>query len=380
LVRQVSILPVSVFCIQSEIENIPCQRLGKAASIVVLEAASHIAAGCTGTTYSILPYYDEPLEAYESLFASLQHARPFFDLMVKTLGRSKITGVQTFWNKNTFVSGNIIGGDWFSSSEGIHGHELCDIGLPACYSNNHANITILQKDNIFALSKEEIKAVLSKPVYIDGETLQQLNRMGYQDLTGFEILTSNSGDCLEKYLKHPLNGRYVERERRGYPRKAAYALTKTDEKAEALSVLYDLSNRKMGIAMGIFENKLGGRICVAGHYPLNLMGNPSKSWQMKSVFRWLSRDNLSGYIASFQKINLWIREPQNGNISLALTNSFSDPAKDVILMLKTDKTKLKMYDMDCNVTAISSSGADGPYQKFVISYVNPWQIRLLVTE
>lgn len=378
--RQVSILPESVFCIQSEIEDIPCQRLGKAASIVVLEAASHIAAGCTGTTYSILPYYDEPLEGYESLFAALQHARPFFDLMAKTLGRSKITGVQAFWNKNSFVSGNITSGDWFSSSVGIGAHELYDIGLPACYSNNHANITIFQKDNIFVLSKEEIKEILSRPIYMDGEALQQLNMMGYQDLTGFEILASNGGDCLEKYLNHPLNGKYEKRERRGYPRQTAYAFKKTDEKAEALSILYDLSNREMGVAMGIFENKLGGRICVAGHYPFNLMGNPSKSWQMKSVFRWLSQDNLAGYIASFHKINLWIREPQDGNIALAFTNSFFDPAKDVILMLKTDKARLKLYDMDCNVTTISSSGSDGPYQKFVIPYVNPWQIRLLVTE
>lgn len=378
--RQVSVLPESVLSIQSEIENIPCQRLRKAANIVVLEAASHIAAGCTGTTYSILPYYDEPLEGYEPLFAALQHARPFFDLMVKKLGRTPITGVQTFWNKNTFVTRNVTGGDWFSSSEGIQGHELYEIGLPACYSNDHANVTILGKDNIFALSKEEIRALLSKPIYMDGEALQQLNMMGYQDLTGFEVIASNAGDCVEKYLKHPLNGKYAERERRGFPRLWACALKKTDEKAEALSILYDLSDLEMGIAMGVFENKLGGRICVAGYCPLNMMGNPSKSWQMKSVFRWLSQDKLAGYVASFQRINLWIREQQNGRIALALTNSSFDAAKDVTLMLRTDKTTAKLYDMECNATTISSSGTDGPYQKFVIPYVDPWQIRLLVNE
>jgi len=110
------------------------------------------------------------------------------------------------------------------------------------------------------------------------------------------------------------------------------------------------------------------------------MENLSKSSQMKNVFRWLSKDNLLGYIASFQKINLWIREPQNGKISLAFTNSSFDPAKDVMLMLRTENKSIKLYDMECSEAIIQSSGTDGPYQKFVIPYVDPWQIRLVICE
>ncbi len=378
--RQVSVLPGNVRNIQSEIENIPCQRLRKAANIVVLEVASHISAGCTGATYSILPYYDEPLEGYEPLLAALQHARPFFDLMVRHLGRSPITGVQTFWNKNSFTTFNATEGDWFNASAGIQRHELYEIGLPACYSNDHANITILTKDNVFALSEDEIKSLLSKSVYMDGEALQQLNKMGLQELTGFEVVDSNPGDCLEKYLEHPLNGNYTGRERRAYPRLLSYAFKKTNEKAEALTALYDLAGREIGIAMGVFQNKLGGRICVSGHCPFNIMGNPSKSWQIKSVFRWLSQDKLAGYVASFHRINLWIRESQNGKIALALTNSSFDPAKDITVLLRTEKKRVTFYDMECKATTLFSSATDGPYQKFTIPYIDPWQIRLLVIE
>lgn len=59
--RQVSVLPEEVISIQSEIENFPYQRLKKAANIVVLEACSHIAAGCTGAAFNVLSMYDEPL-------------------------------------------------------------------------------------------------------------------------------------------------------------------------------------------------------------------------------------------------------------------------------------------------------------------------------
>jgi hypothetical protein len=378
--RQVSILPATVTSIQSEIENIPCQRLRKASSIVVLEAASHIAAGCTGTTYSILPYYDEPVEAYEPLLQELQKARPFFDLMVQKLGRTPLAGVLNFWNKDICASFNATDGDWFNVTPIIPSTELYEIGLPAAYSTEHANVTILTKDNIAALTPEEIKSFLSGSLYIDGEVLQQLNAQGWQDYTGFELVASNPGDCVERYLQHALNGKYVGRERRSYPRFKSYAFKKTNEKAEALTALDDLSGHELGIGMGIFENKLGGRIAVAGHCPLNMMGNPSKSTQQKSVFRWLSRDQLSGYIKSFHRINLWIREATANQQALTLTNSSFDPALQVELMIRTTKTSLKIYDMNCQEKTISSSGTDGPYQKFIIPVIDPWQIRLAVIE
>ncbi|MEJ7678135.1 MAG: hypothetical protein WKG06_09785 [Segetibacter sp.] len=183
---------------------------------------------------------------------------------------------------------------------------------------------------------------------------------------------------------HPLNGNFAGRlkdNRQSFWMVPAYTIKKKSEKAQILSELIDYNEKIRGdCSMGIFENSLGGRICVAGYYPWTSMGNLSKNSQIKSVFRWLSKDNLPGYISSFHKINLWIREPQNGRIVLAFTNSSFDVAKDVILMLKTENTTIKVYDMTCKKTVIKSTGVDGPYQKFVIPNVDPWQVRLIVNE
>jgi hypothetical protein len=190
--RQVSVLPEEVISIQSEIENFPYQRLKKAANIVVLEACSHIAAGCTGAAFNVLSMYNEPLDEYEPLVARLQETRPFFDLMAKSLGRSAITGIQTFWNKNSFITGKLTTGNWLSSGNPVVGHEMYDIGLPACYSNKNAAVTILGKDNIFVLSKDEIKKLLSGGVYMDGTGILRAgnaitgNRFGNHRLTHCE--------------------------------------------------------------------------------------------------------------------------------------------------------------------------------------------------
>ncbi len=382
--RQVSVLPQEVVSIQSEIENFPYQRLKKAANIVALEACSHMAAGCTGAAFNVLSMYDEPLDEYEPLVAKLQESRPFFDLLAKSLERSPISGIQTFWNKDSYTTGKLEEGNWTSSGNPVENHEFYDIGLPICYSNENAMVTLLGKDNIFALSKDEITKLLSKGVYMDAPTLQQLNNMGFGELTGFDAVGSENKDRIEKFTNHPLNGEFIGRKRdnrQSFWNSSAYTLRKTNEKAQTLSCLIDYTGNEVApCTSGIFENKLGGRICVAGYYPWTFMENLSKSSQMKSVFRWLSKDSLPGYIASFQKINLWIREPQNGKIVLAFTNSSFDPAKNIVLLLRTEKKTIKIYDMNCKENIIEASGQDGPYLKFILPEVDPWQMRLVVNE
>ena len=382
--RQISALPKEVVSIQSEVENFPYQRLKKAANMVAFEAAAYIASGCTGAAFNVLTFYDEPLDEYKLLAEKLQNNRPFFDLMAKNLGRTPIVGVQTYWNKNSAIAGNPVTGSWFGSGTPLSSYEVYDIGIPVSYSEKKAAVTILGKDIVYSLSKEEIKKLLSSGVYMTAEALQQLNNLGFSDLTGFEVLGSENKDRIEKLSEHPLNGNFVGRlrdNRQSFWMIPAYTFKKTNEKAQVLSGLIDYTESIVGdCSMGIFENSLGGRICVAGYYPLTFNENLSKSSQMKSVFRWLSKDNLPGYISSFHKINLWIREPQNNRIALAFTNSSFDVAKDVTLMLKTEYTTIRVYDMNCKETVLKSSGADGAYQKFIIPFVDPWQVRLIINE
>ena len=381
--NQVAVLPGWVKSIQCEIENFPYQRLKKSAHIVSLEVASYMAAGCTGAAYNVLTFYDEPLDEYELLFAKLQEIRPFYDLLAGSLGRVYVTGVCRLWNKNTIIANNAENGTWLEGSlENVN--DIFKIGIPACYNGDHAQVVILGKDIVPALSDEEITKVLSSGVYMDCEALRQLNDRGFGKLTGFVIERSDNKDRIEKLTDHPLNGSMGGRERdnrQSFWPMAAFTLKPADKGAESVACLIDYSGREVSsCTAGIFENELGGRICVSGYYPYTFLESLSKSTQMKNIFRWLSKDNLPGYIASFHKINLWIREPVNGNYSLAFTNSSFDAARDVVLMLRTDKNSLRMYDMQCNETLVRSTGNDGPYQKFVIENIAPWEMRLIVTE
>lgn len=385
--RQVSVLPDHVRSIQSEIENFPYQRLKKAANIVALEAAEHIAAGCTGAAFNVLGQYDEPLDEFEPLVARLHQVRPFLDLMVKNLGRAKLPGVSVNWNKDSFAALSLEGGSWFNGGGLFPDDEMFDVGIPSAYDCKYAQVLVLTRTTAVALSDDEIRDILSRGVYMDVPALDLLNERGFGALTGFKTIRADSVDRMTEFLPHPLNGEYAGRRcdnRQSfiwwmYP---AYLLEKTDPQAQSLARLLDYSFEPVhDCCLGVFENKLGGRICVQGYYPWTFLENLSRSAQLKSVMRWLSKDSLAGYIASFHKINLWIRQPQsNGQIALAFTNASFDPADHVILMLRTDSNLIRLYDMECNQTILQSDETDGPYRKFVIPHVDPWQIRLLVTQ
>lgn len=182
--RQIALLPPYVRSIQSEIENFPYQRLKKAAHTTAAEAGAHLAAGCTGAAFNVLSGNDEPLDEFEPLLARLQQARPFYNLMARHLGRSRPVGLFTAWTKDQAAGGDLVNNPgWAVGHVGL-GAQVLECGLPAAYHHAGAAVTLLFPQSVAAMTPDEIRQALSGGVYTDVDTLNQLNRLGYQDLTG----------------------------------------------------------------------------------------------------------------------------------------------------------------------------------------------------
>ena len=377
--RQVSLLPDGIVSIQSEIENFPYQLLKKANQTTALEVASHIAAGCSGTALNVLSIYTESLAEYEGLLKKLNDMRPFYDLMAGALGRTKPLGVYTGWNKDSYVTNRTQSGapSWFN-----YANEIFETGIPACYSLENASVTTLSGDCIAALGDEEIQKIFAGGVYLDAEALVRLNKRGYDDLTGFSVERFIEDDCIEQLVNHPVNGQYVNRVRNGrqsfYKYKAA-AFKLNNEKAQIIAKMVDYNDIKVAdCCMGLFENHLGGRVCVAGYYPWSFLQNLSKSFQIKSIFRWLSGEKLPVYIDSFHKVNVWIREVQGNKFAASLINASLDSAEKIAIKVLTCGNKITVYDMDCQGTDIEAFATDGNYKCFELPTVKPWHMVFVV--
>ena len=98
---------------------------------------------------------------------------------------------------------------------------------------------------------------------MDAVPLQQLNNMGFGELTGFEVSRAADKDRIEKFTGNPLNGQFAGRERdncQSFWKCTAYSLKSTNEQAQVLSGLIDYTGQEVTpCTMGIFENRLGGR-------------------------------------------------------------------------------------------------------------------------
>ena len=383
--RQVAFLPPSVLSIQSEIENFPYQRLKKAAHITAVEAASHLAAGCSGAAFNVLSGNDEPLDEFEPLMARLRQTRPFFDLLAKHLGRARPIGLFTAWNKDQAAAGDFINNPWWGMGHLNQASQVLEMGLPAAYHSRGAAVTLLFPQSVAAMSREEIRTTLGGGVYTDVETLNVLNQMGFQELTGMSAEQPHPVDCIEEFTAHPLNGPFVKRQRdcrqsfyrvSGY---IGYILKKHDPKVETLARLVDYAGQELSpCSLAVYENKFGGRICVSGYYPWDHLHSLSKNSQLKAVMRWLSRDRLAAYVASYHKVNLWAREPRDGQVALALLNAGFDATTGLELAIATTVDQLRVFDMEAKERVIHARNTDGPYRHFVLPAVEPWTMRLVV--
>jgi hypothetical protein len=386
--RQVSQLPDSVCCIQSEIENFPYQRLKKAARITALESASHIAAGCTGTAFNVLAMADEPLDEYEPLMAELHKFRPFYDQLVKNSGRLMPRGIYTGWNKDIYAATNLGQGNWHSGDvcklAGGFAREIYEIGLPPAYRIDNAQVTALTGEAVRSISSKDIEKILSGGVYLDASALMDLNQMGYHDLTGFDVERFYEADCIEQLVEHPLNGRFVHRNRDcrqsflGWTVPAA-SLIARDQKSQTLSRLIDYAGNEItSCNSGIYENRLGGRVYVAGYFPWTFLQNYAKACQVKSIFRWLSRDTLDAYIASYHKINLWTRRLDDGQLGIILINTSYDDADGIELKVLSSQKNFTLFSLGTDQTLFTTGNADDQYRSIILPKLAPWSLHMVV--
>ena len=383
--RQVSLLPERVVSIQSEIENFPYQRLKKAAHTTTLEAAAHMGAGATGAAFNVLSLYDEPLDEYRTLVRQIHQARPFYDLLAQSLGRTHPKGIHTGWCTDSFAAVNVDTPNWFDPEfwrmMGEYANEVFELGLPVCYRSADASVMLLTGSAPLALGEEAVLSALSGGVYMDGRALEHLDRMGYAHLAGFGIDRWTSADTIEEFVDDPLNGPFAGRRRdarQSFWECPAAMLERRSAATRILARAVNYAGAELGdCCLGLFENKLGGRICVAGYFPWLFLQNLAKSSQIKAVMRWLARDTLSAYVDSFHRINLWVREPEPGKLAVAVINSCLDPAEDVALVLRTGCEEIDVVDMRCSVARVRSSGHDSDCHRFVLPPIEPWHMRLI---
>lgn len=380
--RQIVYIPDNVTDIQYEHENFPYQLFRKSRSLFAAEMTAAIGAGCSGVALNIMNMFDSPCEC-EPYIAKTREITGFLTAAAETFGRSSCTGIGIPFTEKHFAAVNI-DGDWGSSGswgeDFTRCNELSVIGLPLAYSTEGAVINVITQNTCFEYSKNELRQMLSSSVLIDVPALEKLHEAGLGDLCGFKVNGRKDTDSIERFTSHSLNGEFAGCHRDCRPSfygEPIYLIESSGQGAETISEIIDFSSRVYGTCGGVYENELGGRVAVFGYYPWHMIQNIAKVSQLKNVCRWLSRDSLPAYVASYHKAAVWCRSDSLRNPAMLLLNASADMVEDVIAAVAGDPIQMQVMYMDGRTEILSPSADIDGYASYRINQIGPWQGVLL---
>ena len=144
-----------------------------------------------------------------------------------------------------------------------------------------------------------------------------------------------------------------------------------------MSTIIDFKNNDLGIGSGVYENSLGGRVAVMGYFAWSMVQSVSKSAQLKTLFRWLSRDSFPAYIASYSSAAMWVRTDAKDRLAFMVLNTSLSPAKSIDLLAHTSGAALHLLRMDGREEALPATGKDGPYGRYMVTNLLPWEMVLI---
>lgn len=382
--RQIALLPEWVRSIQSEIENFGYEALGKSVHINAAEVACHIAAGCTGAALNVMGLSEDLSVEKTGLFRELSAQRPFYDALVRAQGRIPAMGIFTGWNKDTQVVNDLSRADDVHATAYVpnFANPWFELGLPMAYHAGSAQMAMFCGDAPYAFSQEELLGWLRKGIYMDAGALEAFNELGYDALTGFTAREYLHADCIERLGAHPLNGDhsgYTRDNRQSFTKGLCAVLEPSSGGAQSLAQAVDYEGDvRAECVMGIFENRLGGRVCVSGYYPWDFVQTHAKSAQCRNIVRWLTRDRIPAYVCSLHKANLWVREDAAGRKILTLLTASMDAAQGLRLCVLTGSETLRITDKSMRTAPVPSSDIGGGYRMFTLPRLDPWSVYLAV--
>ncbi|MBQ6420884.1 MAG: hypothetical protein IJK02_07430 [Clostridia bacterium] len=379
--RQCARLPAYVTSVQSEIENFPYRVLQKSPRATALEVLLHTAAGCTGAALNVLPDAPrgEEIEVMRPHFEALRSIVPFERLLSETLSRAPTAGIYDGWHIHGQAA---LDGDFLTGSGGrfpAAAEEIWSLGLPVCHDPEHAAAFILTGKSPLAFSDEERRHMLSSGVFLDAEALDTLNALGYSELTGFLSGPALPEDSVEVCAQHPLNDGFAGKTRlcpQVFMHGTSRALIPRPG-AETLCFPEDHHGKtKAACSMGLYQNRLGGRVCAAAHYALTGLTDTHKSLQIKRVFRFLSGDTLPFLPVGCTRLQAVTRRTARGDATVIFNPNLDTLYNTEILVGGSPNTLVFTSETGFTAT-LSPTRRDGNMTAFLLPELAPFSVALI---
>jgi len=229
--------------------------------------------------------------------------------------------------------------------------EWAEIGFPITGNEHSSCGALLVADAAEGLTDDEIRTLLSGPVFMDIDALKILHERGFSSLAGAEPGRYIHGTH-ERFTDHPVNGSH-----KGYMRTMFWyggnEVIPTAPETQIVSELIEFDAKtKSADCMTMYENQLGGRVVVMGYEPWSHLGLSWKWQQLQSVVDWATRGMLPLSIDRMVRVLPLVRMNESRTkFGLLLFNNGLDD---------TGKFRIRLKNKAKKVMALSPHGKRNP--------------------
>lgn len=322
--------------IVSEVENWPHTRYTKSLRITALQMKLHALAGADKISMNIFDFMGTPYRQEMEMVKLIRDNKKEITEIQDLRKGKKQQGVGLLWYlgqveklpKKKGTLDDLMIKRQFDTLFPM-------LGIPTCFQESQVNL--LSGVNARCCSREKLMQLLQKGLILDAESAMYLCEQGLGDYigctdTGKRIKTPPAERLIgEKYhgefSNNLLPTDWVRLEYEG----ECIPLFQYSPKCEILSEYVDKEKEYLGDGIALYENQLGGRVCIIPSYiGAWQFAYRSRSWQMKEIVRWLYKEKYPVLLEDSTNIVPFYYEEQGDGV-LALLNTGLDAEKTKIL-------------------------------------------------
>lgn len=209
---------------------------------------------------------------------------------------------------------------------------LSHVGIPLTLEAGSAFGAVFTGDLADGFTDEQLLDFLKNSVILDAKAVRAFARRGLEKYIGVRCSEKEYTDSIEEYFTdHPVNADVVGFKRNVHPAffgSSAVILEPVCEGVVSIGDLCGLHGEHYGMTASLFENELGGRVCVLGYAGYHKIDSYPCLVRMQRVAEWLAKGKIHTRFYAPHLMPQFVRT--DGTRTMAtLVNLSLDPAEGV---------------------------------------------------
>lgn len=377
--------PATVTDLQYELENYPDNTWQKSRRVSVAEVGLGLAAGMNAALLNDVNR-ETAFWGLAPLYETIARMHPVWDEWVAEMDGKGCRGIWPAFSEKYDARRTLHHGEsFFNTFENSFEHNvtrtysLARLGLPYTMDREHADAVLLAGNLPEGFTDEELLKMLSGAVIVDGDAVEALTERGFGKYLGVERAGEGVFGLKERYLEQEPENKntFGIRERDVHPAffgGSCKYFRGTDPRTRVLSVVETREGEYRGIGTSLFENELGGRVCVLGYSPFEMANDVNRFFHLEGICDTLLGKSGVARLRSPGKTALIVRGDER-KTGAAVMNLLLDPQEEIKLEFPGMRRARLLGNAE-----LPAQHREGESLLVSLRDVKPYEVQMLIVE